>query len=292
VTGPGATGAAPLRIGIVGVENSHAEHIVRHLNLEQRLPARVCALVTSGDDETARELARAGGIDDVVGDVDELLDRVDALIVTDRRGDEHLDHARPFLRAGRPVLVDKPMTSDARDAAELVALAASSGALLASFSGLRWLPPFVRCQDALPRLGELQTVIGIGPADPGDPNNGLHFYGSHAVNIALGLCPDGPVEDVRVRRTRAAIVATGTVGDVLVQVDLIKPAGPAHTVDFQLLALGTEGTVASTFELNDDYLVPTLDAFLGMIDGAVPVIPPARMIRDIAFLDAVVAQLR
>ena len=90
------------RIGIVGIENSHAHEIIRYLNIVQPadLSMRVTALV-AGTPERTRELAELGGIDTIASSCQELLGKVDALIVTSRDGALHRDLAVPFLETAR-----------------------------------------------------------------------------------------------------------------------------------------------------------------------------------------------
>lgn len=274
-----------LRIGIVGTENSHVDHLVTHLNVERRYPVRVTALA-GGDSERNRQLADAGAIERLVDDVADLLPLADALIVTDRHGGRHAEHALPFLHAGRPVWVDKPFATTVADAEAMTRAAGRAGAPLTSYSALRWLPAFLDVQAALPDLGPLQAVIATGPADPDDEHGGLFFYGAHAVNVALGLLPDGPVHDVQVQATGAGLVASGRVGDTLAQVVLIRP-DDAGAVPFQVQAIGRHGAVQREFELGEDYLLGALQAFLDLAAGGPAPIPPDRLVRDVAFLEAI-----
>ncbi|KRE34654.1 oxidoreductase [Mycobacterium sp. Soil538] len=57
-------------------------------------------------------------------------DAVDVVVVA-TPNDSHFDIARTFLQAGISVVCEKPLTSDSATSAELVALAAESGAILA-----------------------------------------------------------------------------------------------------------------------------------------------------------------
>src|SRR3954465_8451464 len=126
-----------MRIALVGTENSHADHIVRALNVDQISDARVVALV--GDDEKTRKLAADGGIADVVPTSGELIGSVDALIVTNRDGALHRAAAVPFRGAGIPVWVDKPLAAGTADALAILDAAARRSALVTSYSAVRWV---------------------------------------------------------------------------------------------------------------------------------------------------------
>src|SRR3954471_2827124 len=126
-----------MRIALVGTENSHADHIVQALNVDQISDARVVALV--GDDEKTRKLASLGGIADVVPTSGELIGSVDALIVTNRDGAVHRELAVPFLEAGIPVWVDKPLAASTADARAILDAARLGGAAVTSYSAVRWV---------------------------------------------------------------------------------------------------------------------------------------------------------
>ncbi|WP_163570942.1 Gfo/Idh/MocA family protein [Fodinicola feengrottensis] len=190
------------RIGIIGTESSHVDHMVRYFNVERNADdARVVAIAQANRDV---------GVARVVERAEDLLGLVDAVIVADRDGRRHAAQAIPFLRAGIPTFVDKPLAANVEDAEAIIRTAVDSGTPLTSFSALRWHPDFL----ALPAVRPV-SVVATGPVDPASPYAGIFFYGIHPVELALALAP-GPIRDVRVRQVPGAIVATATVGDTAV----------------------------------------------------------------------------
>ena len=73
----------------------------------------------------------------------------------------HLEHARLALAAGKPVLVEKPLTMNAVEARELVAAARESGLFAMEAMWTRFLPHIreVNCLLAEGALGEILSVI-------------------------------------------------------------------------------------------------------------------------------------
>src|SRR5690349_22843703 len=109
-------GERAMRLGLVGVDGSHAEDFLRHFNAEHRHnPIRATAL-WGGDDArmaTLNQLSpEAAPTDSLAG----LLAEVDAVIVGDRHGGLHRAHAIAAIEAGRPVFVDKPLSNSLGDA--------------------------------------------------------------------------------------------------------------------------------------------------------------------------------
>jgi predicted dehydrogenase len=72
----------------------------------------------------------------------------------------HLDGARLALRAGKPVLVEKPFTANAAEARELVALARDAGLFAMEAMWTRFLPHIVEIRRLLAEgaLGRIVTV--------------------------------------------------------------------------------------------------------------------------------------
>lgn len=277
-------------VAIVGIENTHATEIVRHLNGEEAadLPVRVSALV-AGEVERTRELAELGAITRIAPEVSELNGAVDALIVTSRDGALHRALAVPFLEAGTPVWVDKPLATTLDDADAILAAAERGGTTVTSFSTLRWLDDTAAIADAVAGVGALQSLTVSGPADADSPHGGLFFYGIHHADVAQHLLP-GAAEGVEVERADGRVVARYRVGGVPVVLDFVRPVGDA-AVPFHVTAVGTGGTVERDIEVGPDYVRPGVDAFVRMLlTGETPV-PVAQLREPIAVLEQITRAL-
>lgn len=269
----------PLRVGLVGIENSHVDHILRHLHESDAPPLRVSAMV-AGEPERTRALAAGGRVERVVDDVRELHGEVDALIVATRDGATHRALAVPFLRAGIPVWVDKPLATTVDDADAILAAAEAGGALLTSSSTLRWAPDTVAVAAALPSLGPLRSVTVSGPADEGSPYGGLFFTGIHLADIAQRLVPGAP-EGVEVVDRDHGFAARYRVGDVAVTLDIVRPR---DDVPYRVSVSGAEGGVDREIVVGADYVRPGLRAFADMLATGVAPVPAAEMRAAVAVL--------
>jgi predicted dehydrogenase len=269
------------RIGIVGTENSHVDHFIRHLNIEQRHPGnRVTALVGGTDPGTGEGLAdrnaglaEAGEISDIVARPEDLIGRVDAVIVTGRDSRSHRDQAVPLLTAGLPVLVDKPLAASVADAREIIAAAAGSGTALMSCSALRHLPDL----DAFPRHG-IRHLVMTGPADPASPYAGIFFYGIHHVEVAMAVLGDPLIEPGTAEVTAYRVSADG--GETIIaQTAVAKTAltfsfpvpRESGRVPFHLQVATDTEVVALPLVLGADYAAPSLARFIGLLDSPGPV---------------------
>jgi predicted dehydrogenase len=270
------------RIGIVGIENSHVDGIVRALNVDGVANARVTALVAGDADRTA-QVAEAGGIDRIVPASVDLLGEVDAVIVTTRDGATHRELAVPFLSAGVPVWVDKPLALSVADADAI--LAAAGPTPVTSSSTLRWLPDTDAVATALASIGELHSLTVTGPADPDGPYGGLFFYGIHLADLAQHLVPGTPGR-VDVERSPKGVRARYAVGGVAVTLDFVRPIGEV-SVPFHVTALGSRGSESRDIAVGPDYVRPCVEAFVRMLDTGVLPVPTAQMSGAIAVMAAI-----
>jgi predicted dehydrogenase len=272
-----------LRIGIIGTESSHVDHIIDYLNVKQARPGCRVVALAGGDDARNSDLARLGRISQVVGTSEDLLSLADALLVTTRHGALHQAQATPFLAEGRPVLVDKPLACSMADAQQMIATAETHGALLTSYSTLRHLPETVRLAADIASLGPLRSVVATGPADEDSPYGGIFFYGIHPVDIALLLAP-GQLGPVRAYRAAESIVAEADLGDVHVTINLIRP-GADGPVPFHALAIGRSGVASGDLPISGNYVAHGLAAFLDMVCTGAPTLSAEDMLRPVAFLE-------
>lgn len=280
------------QIGFIGTENSHVEHFIRFLNVERRHPGVVGAALAGGPTGRNRELAALGGIDVIVGEPAELVGTVDAAVVSTRDGARHLEHARPLLEAGIPVLVDKPLAASVKDADALIAVAREHGAPLVSCSALRFVPEIAELKAARSTSGELRHLHIAGPADPDSEYSGLFFYGVHHVEAALEILGNPVVDTVNVVVSRQGdtTVASCRISQVQLTFTFVAPRGEER-VPFHATAVHTDGVVARELTLGPDYNAPALEELLRTIGSGAPRLGTAQLRSPVVVLSAVVAAL-
>lgn len=127
----------------------------------------------------------------VLGDSD--IDAVDLCLPTFL----HEDVAVAALRAGKHVLVEKPMALDGAGARRMIAAAESAGRILMSAQVLRFFPEYVALRNALPGLGAVRGAFFrrrcAAPAwggwlkDPSKSGGGVFDLLIHDVDMCLHL---------------------------------------------------------------------------------------------------------
>lgn len=128
----------------------------------------------------AEEFAEEQGIDTVTDTIEDMVEIVDAAIVHSANWDLHVPHARPFIEAELPVLIDKPMVGNLRDLHELQRLQAKHGSLVMGGSSVRYAAEVQELSAMRDEMGE----IGVGWAQGrGDFFN----YGIHTIEMFQGF---------------------------------------------------------------------------------------------------------
>lgn len=87
--------------------------------------------------QEARQVARLARIPHVVAQPEEVIGQVDAVIIAVDDGDDHVRRARPFIEAGLPLLIDKPLATNIEDLRTFRRWH-HEGAKIFSASGLRY----------------------------------------------------------------------------------------------------------------------------------------------------------
>ena len=79
--------------------------------------ARITCICCTGyrDRAEAEHIARAARIPTVCDRPEEMIGQVDAVIVATDVGDEHVERCRPFVEAGIPMFIDKPLVNREED---------------------------------------------------------------------------------------------------------------------------------------------------------------------------------
>ena len=170
-------------IGVVSFAHPHAEAYVHALK-SRGLRVIATDPLTGGKPDHGEvrgiELAARLGIE-YVDDIDALLDDgPDAVIVTTENA-LHRSFAEKALRAGVPVLCEKPLTTTIEDAAALIAVASDAGVPLRTAYPVRFAPAFEELV-ARVRAGELGEIISIHGTNNGKLPAGRSWFTSPALS--------------------------------------------------------------------------------------------------------------
>lgn len=144
--------------------------------------ARVTHLWTD-DPREAADIARAAHISTVVSNPEQVISHVDAVIISTDDGFDHVRRARPFVEAGLPVFVDKPLATSLEELNTFIAWR-KAGARILSSSGLRYSPELEALIARRETLGKLRWVSGV-------TSKNWERYGIHVLEPIFRLLGPG-----------------------------------------------------------------------------------------------------
>lgn len=209
---------ATIKLGMLDFDTSHSVEFTRRLNRQgiaedQWVQGAQVVLGCPGESKIQpevipgykKEMEKLGVT--LVDKPEQMIGKVDGVLIESQQGSVHLERARPFLEAGVPCFIDKPFTCGLADAQKLVELAARKKVPIFSASSLRYAPEVVQFL-AEPKRGQVLGATTYGPAPLHEGNPGLYHYGIHAVELLYTLMGPG-CERVTCTHEKDVDVVTG-----------------------------------------------------------------------------------
>jgi predicted dehydrogenase len=255
----GACAAADLRVGLIGIDTSHATAFTQLLNDDNDphhvTGARVVAAFKGGSPDIKDSWSRVEGYTAELRDkrgvhimdtIEALCAEVDVVMLESVDGRPHLAQAKPVIAARKPLFVDKPVAGSLRDAIELYRLAADAKVPIFTSSSYRFYDSMVALKAA--SVGEIRAVISSGPAHLEQHHPDLYWYGIHPTEALFTILGAG-CETVSRTTSADTDVVTGTWSDGRVGTLVALRAGP---LPHKVIVYGTKGT-AEQQSGHDDY---------------------------------------
>lgn len=186
----------PLKIGIVGMGNIGNIHAGVYRDLEQTEIVAVCDILKDRADKAANDYSAKAFYS-----VPEMLDggiELDACSVTTagfENGGDHYEPTMQLLRAGIPVLGEKPISNDIAQANEMVALAKEKMVPYGINLNHRFTPAAERAKEWIEtgRLGQLHLInmrMWIDNPNESSPWFHLRALHPHSIDVMRYFCGD------------------------------------------------------------------------------------------------------
>ena len=224
------------------------------------------------DPETTKKLCAACHIPNGVSDYREFLGEVDAVIIARDDYETHFEMAWPFLQAGLPVFVDKPLSLDI---SELRAFKPylEKGQLM-SCAGMRYARELDEPRADVAAYGRLKLIRGAIVLS-------WEKYGVHLLEAILAITPAHPISVQMLPAEHASAIVCLDDG-VLIEIDALGEC--ART--FHLELFGTQRTGA--FDITDNFSMfrRMLWQFAESIRTGQPAIPADRTLEIMRVLIA------
>ena len=272
MVGLGAISAAEpksLRVGIIGLDTSHVVAFTGILNAPKPKPefagVRVVAAFPGGSPDVESSHTRVAGFTmdlkekygvEIVGSIDELLPKVDVVLLESVDGRPHLEQVKPVIKAGKPVFIDKPVAGTLADAIRIYDLAKEKNVPVFSSSSLRFAAD-VQAMKNNAKLGGILGCMTYGPCSLEPHHPDLFWYGIHGVETLYTLMGPG-CESVSRVQTKDAEIVTGTWKDGRVATFRGIRAGKS---DYGMVVFGSKAIESQTIKHSYEPLVVEIIKF-------------------------------
>lgn len=213
-----AAAPAPIRVGIIGldahavpwtqiIQDPKSPAPIHELKVVAAVPAFSPDIPFSADNQAKNVQAMRDMGVELVETVEELVSRVDAVMLLSIDGRPHLAQAKPVFAAKKPLYVDKPVAASLVDAVRIYDLARASGTPCFSSSSLRYSPGIAGMRDD-PRVGKVlgcDSYSSNAPLEPSHPD--LFYYGIHGSELLFTIMGPGCKTVSRVKSPTADLAA-------------------------------------------------------------------------------------
>lgn len=212
----------PIKAGIIGID-AHALPWTKILNDPEAKGELADMVVVAGfpggspDIPQSMKLreAQVGPVAElgveIVDSIDELISKVDVVMVLSIDGRKHLEQARPVFAARKPIYIDKPIAGSLSDAIKIFQLAEEHKVPCFSSSSLRFAKQTAEVRDD-PRLGKLIGCDQYAPCSLEPHHPDFFWYGIHGVEPLFTIMGSGCESVTRVH-TEGTDMAVGVWKD-------------------------------------------------------------------------------
>jgi hypothetical protein len=197
-----STAKAGKRVGIIGLDTSHAPAFARTLNArnataEDYRGFRVVAAYPQGSRDIESSTSRVPGYTQdmhemnvvVVDSIPALLKQVDLVLLLSNDGRVHLEQALPVIDAGKSLFIDKPMAASLTDVIAIFEAAEAKKVPVFSASSLRWIPGALELRGGAQGMIKGADAFSWASLEPTHPD--LYWYGIHGVEILYTVMGTG-----------------------------------------------------------------------------------------------------
>ncbi len=182
------------------------------------------------DPEDAKKVAAASLIPNIVEKPEDVIGEVDAVIVATDKGWEHVWRSKPFIDAGLPIFIDKPLADNVDDLNQFIKWY-KEGHRIMSSSSLRYTKEYIPYMISTHELGELRYInmtmpkswerYGIHALEPvfcitgpgyvsvrntgSEKNNILHLKHKNGIDVNLAVIYDSAGSPLKITGTKGSV---------------------------------------------------------------------------------------
>lgn len=160
--------------------------IPRYLEQQQWPKSRISGAevisVWTQDEKLSHKIAKAAKIPKVLARSEDMIGEVDAVLLARDDAECHLKFAAPFLEAGLPLYIDKPIALSMADLENLYELEQYPGQIF-TCSALRYSQELMLSQQDRDEIGEIRQITAFTPKS-------WNKYAVHIIEPVLNMLPE------------------------------------------------------------------------------------------------------
>ena len=177
------------------------------------LPAARVTHILSQSKELSVQIALTAGIENIAETAEEMIGAVDAVILSRDDPENHREMAKPFIDAGIPLFIDKPLC-DSKEDLDYFTEEIAKGKFIMSCSSMRYASECMAAKTDLASLGKIELITAVGKKD-------WIKYGVHMLEAIFSIMNDPkPLSVINVGKQDGAIVKIDFEGGLQVSIHL------------------------------------------------------------------------
>lgn len=220
------------------------------------IPGAQVSHVWTQDLEISKSIAKNAGVSHVVEKLEDMIGEVDAIILGRDDPESHVEMARPFLDAGVPLFIDKPLAYTHEDLTYFKEQH-QLGKVFMSCSSMRYSQECRTVKQAIKSLGKIHLVTAVGKKD-------WKKYGVHLLEALFSTLDDPkPVQVQHIGEANKDIVMVTFDNGIKATVHLFQDICGT----FQLSFFGENGwkiaDIQNSYSMFRDNLIVFIEALRG-----------------------------
>jgi predicted dehydrogenase len=153
------------------------------------IPSAQVTHVWTQDHAISASIAKTANIPNIATNLEDMIPDIDALLLTRDDPENHVAMAKPFIEAGIPVFIDKPLAGT-KDDLEYFAAQVAAGKFIMSCSSQRYAQEIKAVKQDIASLGKLELITAVGKKD-------WIKYGVHLMEGIFSLLDDPTAKSVQ-----------------------------------------------------------------------------------------------
>ena len=222
----------------------------------------------------AEHIAAASHIENVVANIEDMIGQVDAVLLARDDAENHYEMALPFLKAGLPIFIDKPLAVKISEAEKIWAAQQFNNQVF-SCSSLRYAKELMLSEEEKEMIGEIKLVEG-------SVMKKWETYGIHILEPLVAQLPN------RGKLIEIKGIGSGYQKQVLVQWDHVsgyfKTTGNTPS-PLEIKFFGEKGNITKTFNDSFNAFKNSLQVFIEVIHHPEKNIPQEETLELVTILE-------